>query len=219
MTTSEIASYADPSNVALPGFQVQAVLRRKVIPEFFDRVGLVGWRRMTEVVTTQTGYREVDINSAFRELRAVYYNGKPLTFIGDSDYKMAQALAVTTASAPAQYWIEFNNPGQYNNNQVAGPIGPRKIVLGANADANYDLMVIGWRAPFFEDDVSVVNMNLYVPEQFVWGLVEGLRAEIYTDREGINDPTAQRAAANFQDYILRAQNLREVTIEATPRYA
>lgn len=218
MTTSEIATLADPSNVALPGYPVQSVLRRKVIPEFFDRVGLVGWRRMTEVVTIAQDSRYVDISASFRELRAVYYGTNKLTFIGDSDYKMAQALQVTTAAPPGSYWLEFNNPGVYNNNQVAGPLGPRKLVLGAPADAAYDLAVIGWRAPYFEDDTTDVNMNLYIPEQYLWGIVMGLRAEIYSDRNGIQDPTSMKATNDFNTYIMQAQALREVAIEATARY-
>lgn len=218
-TTAMIADFADPSKIANPGFHVQQVLRRKVIPRFFDAVGLVGWRRMMEVVSTSAGERGVDISAFFSEIRNVYYNGNPLVFIGDSTIRMDQALASDVPASPSAYWIDFNYPGTYNDQLVVGPVGPRKLMLSAPADAVYSMKIFGWRAPYFQDDFSIVDMNNFMPRQFVWALVEGLRAEIYWDRNGIGDETASRADAIFREYVAQASSLRNMTIEETPRYA
>jgi len=217
MTTAQIEEFADFEKIATPNFPVKVYLRRMVIPDFCNRVGLVGWRRLTEFVTVPVAGRAVDISAHFATVSSVWRGECKLDFIGDSEYKLAIAVANQTPGQPSAWYLGFNASADYNDQSVVGPINVRKVMLAAPADAVTELAVNGWKTPYFDDDTNPVNLDPFIPFQYQWGLVEGLKAEIFSDRLGQGDDRTKKAMAKYEYWIAQAQS--ETTISETPRYA
>jgi hypothetical protein len=211
MTTADIESLADFEGTGAPDFPAGKTLRRNVVPDFFSRVGLVEWRRFRESLAFAANTSSADMSADFSVIEAIWKDAdSKLTYIGDNQRKMMEAAANTTPAAPSQYYLTFNS---------TAPVKRRKVNLGAPTDAAYTLTVFGWITPYFSDDTTPVDLNPYIPEQFQWGLVEGLKAQIFRVRYGIQDPRTMDANQEFLRIVEDAKQFRETTLEETPRYA
>jgi hypothetical protein len=219
MTTEEIASLADPEKVAAPDFPVQTVLRRKVIPEFFRRVGFVGWRRYTEQIPVEAGVMFRDINTHFREIQAVICEGTPLTFIGDDPLEMSLVSNENPPAMPGKYFLSFNAGDLVQPGAVIEGVGVRRLNFAAPALRLTNITVSGWRTPRTEDLITVFDLDPFIPLEWQWGLVEGLAAAIFRSRLGVEDPRTVTASGEYERIIAEASDIRETTLDETPRYA
>lgn len=226
MLTSEIQSLADFENSGAPDFPTGQVLRAKVIPEFMSRVGMVEWRRLTETLQFAPDVRYQDINPHFSLIEQVWLVDprKQLRFIGDDPWRMLISTKdFPDPVQPAEYFITNNRAGVYTNAPapltVDGQSGPRRLNLGAPSDAIYSVAVFGWAIPYFENNTDDVDMNPWIPIQFQWALVDGLRAEIFRVRYGTENIATLNARAEFDKGIALASEISGTTIEQTPRYA
>ena len=100
------------------------------------------------------------------------------------------ASIIGTVSSPAAAW--------------------QNLKLRAPADAVYTLVVCQLTYVPFGDTTTTVNMAPYIPAQYHWGLVEGLRAQIFFDRFGQSDPRYAQAQAQYMIWVQRAQVNREL---------
>ena len=230
MLTSEIAALADWEQHAGVAFPIQKTLRLKVIPAFLDEIGLVGWRRFTEVITIGPGDRYVVIPETVKTINAVKVGARRLTYIGDNPDAIDSILAQTSRpAAPSVYWVEFYQklvmdtqdtpPSQPTDETIPGPNGQRMLKFGTPSDNVYDLTVNAWQTPQFTDYASDVQLDSFIPREYQWGLIEGLRYEIYKFRIGVGDPRSINAKAEYDSYVVRARNHKDASAEETPRFA
>jgi hypothetical protein len=227
VTTAEIQALADFDNSAAPDYPIGTVLRQNVIPDFFDRVGHVSWRQWAEVVTFGPGDRYRDISPYFSTIESVWLvePRRQLKYAGDSSFDMLMsAFDNPEPAAPRQYFISsmqapIYNPMAPTEAEIEGPVGPRRLTLHAPCDAVYKVSVFGWQIPWFADNSTAVNMDLFVPRQYQWGLVEGLRAEVFRERLGVENPKTVLATQGYLNVVERAKLYKNTTIEETARYA
>lgn len=209
MTTAEIESAANRGNIATADFVIGQVLRRQVIPQFLEDVGVTSWRKAYKTITTVAGTQYYDLDANFLKVHEAYRitNGgiddPPLEYIGEDPRKVALAEANTTRSAPTGYYITIDGAS-------AGAGLWRRMKFQAPPDAVYAIQVVQLTYIPFADDTTSLNLKPYIPEQFHWGLVTGLRKEIFFDRFGQGDPRYDRANADYQEWVGRAQAHREL---------
>jgi hypothetical protein len=200
MTTLEIEQKADPQSLKLADFNIKSELKMNVIPEFMEDVGYVSWRRRFVTATLAAGVNYLDVPSTsttFGHIKEVYvppYEEKDkLSYIGEEPRKVLTAKANTTAAKPAEYWMESD--GNFYT----------RIYFQAPADVAY---VMGYAYDIhilFSDENASVELDPFIPPQFQWALVEGLRRELYRARNGVGDTSFQIAAQNFETWKMRAK--------------
>lgn len=235
MNTTQIAAYADYDRLAGTGdsmLKLQAILRRKIIPEFYNRVGACWWRRLqVRGLLLEEGKAEVDMGAAMAIIRSVYVSGVPATYIGDDEAELEKAEAFVTTGEqirPGKYWTQFSGYNLYNvsmepdiNDPEAekreGPVTSRLLKFNGASDGNYEVSVVGFIQLWFDDDVTEVDLNPSIPFEFQWALVEGLKREIYEARVGTQDARYKLAHAEFEKWIAMASKPFGKVIDSTPR--
>ena len=112
MTTAEIESMADPSGVATADLNLKLELRHKVIPEFFEDVGYVVWRRrpVTKTLLANTQYVDLtDSTYTFSHIKELYLStdfNNPLEYIGEDPVEVLKARTNTTPGKPSKFYLE-----------------------------------------------------------------------------------------------------------------
>jgi hypothetical protein len=212
MTTLEIENLSDPGGLSLADFNKAAVLRHEIIPEFFEDVGYVTWRRLpiTEGLAQSRNY--VDLtrpNYYISHIRSVYLTDDfdtPLTFIGDDPIKVLKAKVNTTPGRPGGWYIESTGTNF------------ERISFDAIADITYTVAIEADTHIKFEDDTTAVQLDQFIPEFFQWALVEGLRRELYFHRYGVGDQRGATAGQKFNDWKVRAQKSPEMARKHKYKY-
>jgi hypothetical protein len=198
MTTAEIENFADLDGIStaeLSGANLKFVLRHKVVYEFFHDAGYPAWTRRHVARPLAAAAQFVDIdNDDFRHMKKValapdYDTGLP--YFGDDESWIMAAKANTTAGKPTGYMLEFD-----------GSLF-RRVFFNCPADTAYTVALVYDRMIPFPDDTSSVQLNPYIPADFQWGLVLGLRKQIYMTRFGIQDDRYMSAAQEYGEYIAR----------------
>lgn len=202
MTTTDIATYANEENLVVGSsdLNLQVRLRRKVIPEFYRRVGDVAWRRVDTTLSVLAEDREYDLGNDFLEMISVgrLISGSDplktyeLTYIGENPHAKAAANANTIPSTPAGYWLKRAS---------SAPKNLRTIFFDAIPDQSYTLPYTYRQEVYFADNTTAVDMDDYVPPQYQWALVVGLRIEIFNARLKIGDPRTAAANAEWESLI------------------
>lgn len=218
MTTAQIEAYADPTSAATGDFneaRLKIELRHHIIPEFMEDVGYAAWRRKHETATLALGARYIDIPSVtfyFGHMKEVYVSpcfekGQELPYIGEEPNLVLAAKATTTTGKPTAFYMEQD--------------GSRYTRVGFNvvADAAYTIAYSFDLHVQFEDDDADVDLNIYIPTQFQWGLVEGLNREIRRVRMGIGDPQFQASAQEFERWKQRARKSPELAQRTRSKFA
>lgn len=204
MTTAEIELAANRGNLANADFVIGQVLRRQVIPQFLEDVGITSWRKAYKTITTVAGTQYYDLDSNFLSVHEAFRlpnQDDPLEYIGEDPRKVAFAEANTVQAAPTSYYIVLDG---------ATPAKWRRLKFQAPPDAVYTIPVVENTYIPFADNTTAVDMMPYLPEQFHWGLVDGLRTQIYFDRFGQGDDRYVEAKASYMEWVGRAQAHREL---------
>lgn len=202
MTTADIESQANLDGAAGTDMNLKVLLRRKVIPMFFKDVGYVTWRRVHNTASIAAGDTYFDLSTnELDHLKQVALSvdyDNPLQYIGDVPELVQKALAATTRDKPSGYWTQFNSTGFM------------RVRFNCPADTAYTVAYTYDRVVPFANDTDTLDLNQYIPWQFQWALVEGLRREIYERRWGIGDSRYQRADSEYQALVARASENLEM---------
>lgn len=208
MTTAQIEALADSGGLSGPDMNLGAVLRRKVIPEFFRDVGPVGWARKVGTLAISSAAREYALAADFSYMVSMVLSDKtsePLVYIGEDPEKVMAAECSTTPGRPSGYYFSTVTPEDLED---AAELY-QKLKFDCLPDASYAASYIYRRCVPFSDDTTSVNMDHYVPVQAQWALVEALKMEIMRDRFGIEDPRFVAASAAYQAWIARIGENKE----------
>lgn len=202
MTTAEIEEQANLDNAATADMNLKVLLRQKVIPAFLKDVGYPTWRRVHGTASIVAGDTYFDFSTDeldhVKSIALAPDYEKPLTYIGDIPHLIQEALAATTRAKPDSYWTTFNSTGFL------------RVRLNCPSDASYTVAFSYDRIVPFSDNTTSVNLNVYIPKQFHWALVEGLKREIFRTRVGIGDNRFQLADAEYQALVARASENQEM---------
>lgn len=213
MTTLQIEGYADPGSHGTGDFNIQATLRYEIVPEFLEDVGYVTWRRRYRSVAIAAGDTYIDIPSTteiFSHMKSAYLDtdfDNELEYIGEDPKKVLMAKAETTAAKPTGYFIESN--GSFLT----------RVSFNCPCDAartlryEYDMHVK------FQDATSTLDLDPYIPTQWQWALVEGLKREIHSARSGVGDPGYALAGQKFEQWKQRCRKSPEAARREKPKYA
>lgn len=204
MTTDQIEQAANRGDIATGDMNLKMILRRSVVPQFLEDVGRVSWRRKTTPINTVIGDRKYALPTDFVQAHGVYlptdYDNS-LKYIGEDPDRLARAESNVTNGAPTGYYITQN---------TSGTAAWQSLALEAPASAVLALRVVYYFFARFADDSTAVDMAQHIPEQFHFGLVEGLRMEIFLDRFGQGDPRYVAVEGKYQSWVARASGRREL---------
>lgn len=204
MTTTEIATYANPSElvVGASDINLQVLLRRKIVPKWEMDVGKVSWRQKQNTLSIIAGTQEYDLQANFFEMAedAPMFVGSDdvkheLKFIGDDPDAILRATAAAESAIPFGYWIIplSNSPKQM-----------RRLKLDCLPVAAGTLYYAYYSKIPFADNSTPVELDDHMPDVLQWGLVEGLKAEILRERFGINDPRYASTIEEYNAYVAMA---------------
>lgn len=213
MTTADIEQRADPTGVATADINLKLELRYNVIPEFLEDVGYVSWRRkhVSKVLAAAANYVDVsDSTYSFAHMKQVFLASDfdtPLSYIGEDPMEVLRAKANTTAGKPTGYYLESDGDDF------------QRVSFNCPAQQEYTVWMTLDLHIKFPDDTSSIDLDKYIPSQFQWGLVAGLRKTIYRERFGIGDERYQEADAEFEKWKARARKSSELARKETAKYA
>lgn len=200
MTTLDIETAANSGDIASGDFNLKLVLRKAVVPQFLEDVGLVGWRRKTIAITVTAGTRTYSLPTDFESVHAIYWPpnfDNQMKFIGEDPRLVAMAESSTTPGTPGGYYIVTETDGSKTLKLDCVP------AAGATLPLQY-LSYVKWA-----DLTTSVDMAKYVPEPFHWALVVGLRAQVMLDRFGQKDPRYSASVMEYQSWVARAMVRKE----------
>lgn len=213
MTTAQIEARSDPSGAATADIDLKVELRYNIIPEFLEDVGYPTWRRKHISKTLLAGASVVDVTDStytFSHMKSVYLDidfDTPLRYIGEDPTEVLRAKAATVANKPTAYYIESDGSAF------------QRVGFNCPAIQQYTVWMTFDMHIKWPDDTSSVDLNIYIPQQFQWGLVSGLRRSIYRERFGIGDQRYQEAAAEFEKAKMRAKKSPEMARTDIYKYA
>lgn len=209
MTTFEIESMANRGDIARD-MNVGAILRYQVIPEFLEDVRYCAWRKKWASISTVAGTRDYALPADFGEMQKVTrVDYGELHYIGDQEEKVFAAEEATTQNAPTLYYLG-RDP-----DSTGGAF--KHIFFDCPPDAVYTIRYNYLYTVPFTDLVTPVDLAAWIPDQFHWGLVEGLKREIYEERFGLGDPRSAKAAESFAEWKQRALANHELTLHGKYR--
>lgn len=218
MTTSECEALANRDKAATASFNVGAVLRYKVIPEFYLRVRDASWLRKYSTLAITPNVRIYNVPLDCFQVRTIwakrtgyYLNDRDeLRYIGDDPLRMAQAEMATVAGTPSAWY-----PVQRESTDLEAPDTWKAIKLDCPpAEA---LTLPYQYMPFlrFEDTTTAVDLAKYLPEPLHFGLVHWLRAEILADRFGEGERGARKEMEQALTFVQLAKDFRELGPQGT----
>lgn len=202
MTTFDIETQANRGQVARD-MNVGVILRRQIIPEFLEDVKYCSWRKKWATISTVAGTREYALASDFAEMREAELVGyDQLDYIGADAERVFAAEASTESGRPAGYYL---------GRDATATVGAfKQLFLDIAPDLVYSIRYCYLYSIPFADDVNPVDLEAWIPAQFHWALVEGLKREVYEDRFGLDDTRAAKAAEQFEAWKQRALANTEV---------
>lgn len=203
MNVTELLALADPSGLAKPDLDLKAILAKKIAPEFLHDIRGVSWRRRFFTFTTEVGVQTYDMPSTFGTALSARISGSdvPLEYIGESDEKIVAALNSPSSGKPYSYW--FALAGDDSN-------ALQQLWFNCPADvASYTVQVwYKWIVP--PDLPDDFGFDSYIPSWLQYGLVAGLKRELYVERYGLGDPRGPYYDTEFTSWKQRAGTQREI---------
>lgn len=209
MTTAEIETRADIGGLSHPDIDLKVLLRRNCVPAFLADVGYTSWRRKILNIPLAVGEKQKDLPDDFWQMQVMHLTtdmNSEIQYIGEDPDKMLVAEVNVTPGKPSGYYLKPRATG--------GLLW--SVAFNSPADTAYTAICTYYSNVFFADDTSVVDMNKYIPHQFQWGLVEKLRCEIYVLRFGIGDPRYVVAEQQYETWVGRATENKELARRHTP---
>jgi hypothetical protein len=204
MLTSLIEQYANIADIASPDINLKVLLRRNVVPAFMADVGYVSWRRVVAALpllnASGAGYDLPDDFWMMQVLAIAPGFSQPLQYIGDDPEKVMAAEDNTTPGKPGAYYLVRRTTTNVF----------KKLKFNCVPDVAYTARYTYYSGPVFTDDTTDVEMDKYIPNQFQWALVEGLKKEILWVRFGIGDPRYVQAEQAYGMWIERAKENPEL---------
>lgn len=200
MTTDQIVQLADPSNLASPEMNLNAILRFKVIPDFLSSVLGVSWRRKYMSQNISSGVPTYDMPANLESIFDARLDGatEPLPYVGEHTHRIFAAMASATPRKPTGWWLELSSS-----------TGLRVLHLDASPDSNYVLRIAYLWGYQFQDDSTAVQLNTLMPEKVQWSLVAGLKRELMLDRFGQQDARFVVADKEYETSKAKALLYRE----------
>lgn len=213
MLTSKIETFADVGGIAQPDVDLKAVLRHKVVPEFLQLVGYPSWRRKTaSIILKSDGTQAYDLPDDFGSMKEAALSDSykpPLTYIGDDPAKlMAAEAAASERTKPSGYCLVRRATSELF----------KRIKFNCPPDQAYTCRFVYYNTAVFTDDTTAVDMDMYIPAHFQWGLIEGLKAYLYGVRRGIGDDRKADAENEFAKYVALASENPELSSGGKPRF-
>lgn len=234
MTTAQIVTFADPGGLSQPDFDLNVLLRRKIIPEYLSvpyrdddgamrgGVGYVGWRRKIGTQAITTALQSFDLPTDFWQMKQIGFGlqsvtTQPLNFdrgelvyIGDDPGLVSQAESATIPARPSGWYLvrTASAPNQYRTAKFSCP-----------ADMPYTCRFVYYSGIVFADDVTAVELDAFIPTQFQWTLVDGLKRELYGFRFGIGDNRFQLAAEAYTQGVGSARVSPELAAGSRAKFA
>lgn len=209
MLTSEIETIANRGNLASPDMNIKLILKKKVIYDFLIDVGEVTWRKRNRALYFQAGVRFYDMVDDFLKMLVIYRPGASATtpfadpprlaYIGEDPRAVAIAEMTTELGTPSGYYIGARD---VDGDNADGEM--KRIYLNCPPIASETYSCVYLPYPVFRDEQEDVQMNRYIPEMLQYGLVSGLRAEVYLDRYGQGDKRYTEEQARFDAAKARA---------------
>ena len=216
MTTAQIETYADIGGIAQPDVDLKIILRRKVVPEFLRRVGYPSWRRKNAAISLVASTQEYDLPDDFGSMKSLSLNSPQsstvqyteLTYIGDDPMKVVLAAGTVTAAKPTGYYFVRRATTELF----------KRLRFNCPPDLAYTCRYVYNMNIVFADDTTSVEIDKYVPAEFQWGLVEGLKAYLYGVRRGLGDARKEDAETEFAKFIALAAENQELSAQVKPKF-
>jgi hypothetical protein len=202
MLTSEIISLANRDGIANGDLNAEDVLYKIVIPQFFDDVGEVGWRRKYQTVSTVAGTQVYDLPAGFVKAGSVFLPSgsgqaeRDLLYIGEDPIRVSNAEIATERKPPYAYYIVQNADSAWKRLKLENP-----------ADGVYTIIVAYWLYLLLTEPT---DLTLYLPEQVQRPLIDGLRQYILEDRYGVGDDRARASEMRYRRGVDAAMNYEEL---------
>lgn len=196
MKASNVESYADVGGIASPDINLKVLLRRMVIPEFFEDVKYPSWRRVPASLPVQQGVKAYDLPDDFGQMIQVVLGiEQPVKYIGEDPDKVLAAELATQPGKPSGYYL-----CRREDSEVF-----KRLSFDCPPGQNYpNCKILYYRQANFEDDTADVDLDKFIPSQFQWALVERLKAEIMAVRFGLGDPRYTAAMESYARWVMRA---------------
>jgi hypothetical protein len=193
MTANDAIALANAGGIAGPNLDLGAILKNKLLPEYLSAALMARWRRATTTLDLSPASRAYALPADCETVLMVWPGGTtdvPLPNIGEDSLKVLQAERGTTpAGSTCGYYVRID----------AGAI--RTLYLDRLPSAAGTLWVEYRKTLVWAGPPSNVDLDLLIPVELQWGLVEGLRREIYSDRVGQGDQRFQTADAEWRRYL------------------
>lgn len=214
MLTSAVESNAASGDLSSPDVNLLVLLRRNVIPAFLSDVGYVSWRRKTSSFTCLTdGTQSYDLPDDFWQLQVVTLgltddDMTDVTYIGDDAPLVLLAEAATDQAKPTGYYLTRRTTS----------LVFKKLKFNCPPDQAYVCRYSYYSGIEFTDDTTAVDLDKYIPAQFQWTLVEGLKRELYKVRYGQGDDRYTSADDEYQRWLARAIGNPELSHRSAVAY-
>lgn len=211
MMTSEVQTYADIGGISVPDLNLAALLRLSVCPKFMHDVGYTSWRR--KIGTVNANAQAVALPTDCDMIEGVYKgaptaSNPPLIYIGENPDSVMAAEG-SAPGVPSGYYFYPDGSGN--------PLG--FIKFSCSPSPTFTATLVYYRKFTFADNTTDVDLNLWVPSQYQWALVEKLKAEIYKIRSGIGDPGYIVAEQEYKIFVERATDNKEQARRNNPVFA
>jgi hypothetical protein len=207
MTTTQVIARANAGGLSTTEIDLEVELRRNVIPQFFADVdegaGRPWWRRQVYSLSVVANTRSYTLPEDFgfmEELRTA--GGGKIAYVGESDDSILAAELGENSSedVPAGYYVLPKMSGS-TPLTLAGP----QLSLTTTPTSSFTAKGIYQRTIDWADDTTEVNLDLYVPLNLQYALVELLRAQICKDRYGQGDKRTAQYLDAYSVWIRRAR--------------
>ena len=208
MTSTQIATYANEESLVIGAsdLNLQVRLRRKIVPKFESDVGECAWRRKQTTITFAANDREEDLPSDFGKMLDgpmgidSANNRTTLAYLGEDVLSIGLGNSSTEPGTPSGYWLVRDG-------------GTPSLLKRMRLDRLPDTQIVYYYSYLarlqFSDDTTAYDFDNYIPREFQWALVEALKVEIFASRLSIDDPRIQAARAEYDRFVMDAQELRE----------
>jgi hypothetical protein len=196
LTTGQIENAANAGGISTPDFPLKTILRYSVIPRFLIDVGDTQWRRRTGSIATVAGTSDYALPANFMRMRQIGAHNPGLLYVGEDDARVLELEASTDQGKPHSWRIIASSDNSLKTLRLyPTPDAPATIPYSYSAYIP------------FASEMEEIDLAPYIPEEFHWALVEGLRAEILNDRFGEGDNRYMRAEGQYQQWLARANRM------------
>lgn len=190
MTANEVITLANTGYIARGELDLHSILRLKIVPELLEAGRDSLWRQMSFTLSLDTTARKYATDPRAEGIRAVKLVGDtyPLPNVTEDPDRFALAVNGEDVAKPSEYIVTQEDGGIF-------------ITFTSTPDTTYTARVVALRGLAWVDPgPSDINFDQLIPKSLQYGLVEGLKSEIYRDRYGINDQSYLDAKTEFERY-------------------